>query len=90
MKAVVYKGPEKVHVEEVEDPKIQAPTDALLKVAICGSDLHMYEGRSIAPLGTTFGHEIPQGCMMILQCFFLGGRRANNSKRNFVLKGLHR
>ncbi len=61
MKAVVYKGPNKVAVEEVADPKIQAPTDALLKVtstAICGSDLHMYEGRSIAAPGTTFGHEI--------------------------------
>ncbi len=61
MKAVVYKGPKNVQVEEVDDPKIEAPTDALLKVtstAICGSDLHMYEGRSIAPPGTIFGHEI--------------------------------
>ena len=61
MKAVVYKGPKKVKVEEVEDAKIQAPTDALLKVtstAICGSDLHMYEGRSVAKPGTMFGHEI--------------------------------
>jgi glutathione-independent formaldehyde dehydrogenase len=61
MKAVVYKGPKKVKVEEVEDAKIQAPTDALLKVtstAICGSDLHMYEGRSVAQPGIMIGHEI--------------------------------
>ena len=47
MKAVVYKGPNQVTVEAVEDPRIEAPTDVLVKVtstAICGSDLHMYEG----------------------------------------------
>ncbi|MGZ3581463.1 MAG: alcohol dehydrogenase, partial [Ktedonobacterales bacterium] len=43
MKAVVYKGPFKVAVEDVPDPKIQAPTDVLVRItssAICGSDLH--------------------------------------------------
>ncbi len=61
MKAVVYKGPFNVAVEEVEDPAIVAPTDAVLKVtsaAICGSDLHMYEGRTAAQPGVVFGHEI--------------------------------
>lgn len=61
MKAVVYKGPKKVVVENVDDPVIQEPTDAILKVtsaAICGSDLHMYEGRTVAEKGTIFGHEI--------------------------------
>ena len=60
MKAVVYKGKERVAVEEVPDPKIQQPTDAIIRIttaAICGSDLHMYEERSAAEPGTVFGHE---------------------------------
>lgn len=61
MKAVVYQGPYKVAVQEVEKPRIQEPTDALLKVtsaAICGSDLHMYDGRTTVETGCIFGHEI--------------------------------
>lgn len=61
MKALVYKGTKNVAVEEVDDPKISKPTDAIIKVtsaAICGSDLHMYEGRSPAEPGIIFGHEI--------------------------------
>ncbi len=60
MKAVVYKEPYKVAVEDVDDPKIQDPTDAIIKIttsAICGSDLHMYEGRTGADPGIVFGHE---------------------------------
>ena len=60
MKAVVYKGPNQVAVENVEDPRIEAPTDVLVKItstAICGSDLHMYEGRTAAEAGIVFGHE---------------------------------
>ncbi len=60
MRAVVYKEPFKVAVEEVDDPRIQAPTDAIVRVtstAICGSDLHMYEGRTGAEPGIVFGHE---------------------------------
>ncbi len=60
MKAVVYKEPHKVAVEDVDDPKIQDPTDVVIKVtstAICGSDLHMYEGRTDVPADTVFGHE---------------------------------
>src|SRR5690625_6769869 len=60
MKAVVYKGPFEVAVEEVDDPKIQDPTDVIVRItstAICGSDLHMYEGRTDAEPGITFGHE---------------------------------
>ena len=60
MKAVVYKGPREVAVEQVEDPRIEAPTDAIVKItstAICGSDLHMYEGRTGAEPGMVFGHE---------------------------------
>ncbi len=60
MKAVVYQRPFEVAVQEVEDPRIEAPTDVLLQVttsAICGSDLHMYEGRTDAQPGIVFGHE---------------------------------
>lgn len=60
MKAVVYQEPRKVEVSEVNDPRIEAPTDVIIAVtstAICGSDLHMYEGRTSATAGTVFGHE---------------------------------
>lgn len=60
MKAVVYKGPFEVAVEEVETPRLQRPNDVIVRVtstAICGSDLHMYEGRTAAEPGIVFGHE---------------------------------
>jgi glutathione-independent formaldehyde dehydrogenase len=60
MKAVVYKGPFKVAVEDVEDPRIEHPNDVIVRItstAICGSDLHMYEGRTAAEPGIVFGHE---------------------------------
>ena len=60
MKAVVYKGPFDVAVENVEDPTIQEPTDVIVQITstcICGSDLHMYEGRTGAEPGNVFGHE---------------------------------
>ena len=60
MKAVVYKGPLEVSVEEVPDAKIERPTDVLVRITttnICGSDLHMYEGRTNFETGRTFGHE---------------------------------
>ena|SRR5690625_1781573 len=60
MKAVVYKEPFKVEVENVDDPQIEAPTDVILRITttcICGSDLHMYEGRTDAQPGIVFGHE---------------------------------
>ena len=60
MKAVVYEEPYRVAVEDVADPRIEKPTDAVVRVttaAICGSDLHMYEGRTAAQAGMVFGHE---------------------------------
>jgi glutathione-independent formaldehyde dehydrogenase len=60
VKAVVYKEPYSVAVEEVDDPRIEAPTDVVVRIttaAICGSDLHMYEGRTGASPGMVFGHE---------------------------------
>jgi glutathione-independent formaldehyde dehydrogenase len=61
VRAVVFKGPGKMAVEDVDDPRIEKPGDALLEVtstAICGSDLHMYEGRTAMEEGNVFGHEI--------------------------------
>ena len=60
MKAVVYRGTNNVVVEEVPDPRIEAPTDAVIKITttnICGSDLHMYEGRTAVEEGSVLGHE---------------------------------
>ena len=60
MKAVVYNGPRDVTVKQLDDPRIEQPTDALVKITttnICGSDLHMYEGRTDFEAGRVFGHE---------------------------------
>ncbi len=49
MKALGYQGPRDVRVKNVPDAKIERPTDVLVKISstnICGSDLHMDEGRS--------------------------------------------
>ncbi len=61
MKALTWQGKRKVSVEEVADPIIEEPTDAIIKVtstAICGSDLHLYE--VLGPYmhkGDILGHE---------------------------------
>jgi glutathione-independent formaldehyde dehydrogenase len=60
MRAVVWKKPNTVEVEEVEEVEMVEPTDAILRLttaAICGSDLHGYEGRAPMEPGTIFGHE---------------------------------
>ena len=60
MRAVVYLKPFDVAVEEVPDPRIEHPNDAIVRITsscICGSDLHMYEGRTAAEPGIVFGHE---------------------------------
>ncbi|WP_210508909.1 glutathione-independent formaldehyde dehydrogenase [Naasia sp. SYSU D00057] len=60
MKAVVYRGPYDVRVENVDDPKIEAPLDAVIRITtanICGSDLHPYEGRADMESGMVIGHE---------------------------------
>ena len=60
MKAVVYRGPFDITVEERPDPKIEAPLDAIVRITtsnICGSDLHMYEGRTSVEEGKILGHE---------------------------------
>lgn len=60
MRAVVYNGPRNIEVKEVPDAKIEKATDVLVKITstnICGSDLHMYEGRTDFGSGNIFGHE---------------------------------
>src|ERR1017187_9336949 len=60
MKALVYHGAKDVSVDSVPDAKIEKPTDVVVKITttnICGSDLHMYEGRTNVKKGTVLGHE---------------------------------
>lgn len=61
MKAVCWYGKNDVRVEKVPDPQILNPHDAIIKVeltAICGSDLHLYDGYipTMQP-GDILGHE---------------------------------
>jgi threonine dehydrogenase-like Zn-dependent dehydrogenase len=64
MRAVTWQGRENVRVEDVPDPTIHEPTDAVVEItstAICGSDLHLYG--PLSPLmepGDILGHE-PMG-----------------------------
>jgi len=64
MKAVTWQGPRDMRVEDVPDPTIVDPTDAVIRVTttgLCGSDLHLYE--PLAPFmtpGDIVGHE-PMG-----------------------------
>jgi threonine dehydrogenase-like Zn-dependent dehydrogenase len=61
MRAMTYRGPFRVRVQDKPDPVIEHPQDAIVRVtraAICGSDIHLYHG--MVPdtrVGTTFGHE---------------------------------
>ncbi|MDM7890243.1 zinc-dependent alcohol dehydrogenase [Curtobacterium caseinilyticum] len=61
MRAMTYRGPYRVRVEEKPDPRIEHPNDAVVRVeraAICGSDLHLYHGMMPdTRIGHTFGHE---------------------------------
>ena len=64
MKALVWNGKHQVAVQEMPDPKIEHPRDAILKItstAICGSDLHLYDGLvQTMKRGDILGHE-PMG-----------------------------
>ncbi|MGH3098613.1 MAG: glutathione-independent formaldehyde dehydrogenase [Streptosporangiales bacterium] len=60
MRAVVYRKPFEVAVDDAPDPRIEQPNDVIVRITsscICGSDLHMYEGRTAAEPGIVFGHE---------------------------------
>ncbi|GAA3125983.1 zinc-dependent alcohol dehydrogenase [Streptomyces echinatus] len=64
MKAVTWQGKRDVRVEDVPDPRIEEPTDAVIRITstgLCGSDLHLYE--VLTPFmtpGDILGHE-PMG-----------------------------
>ena len=64
MRAVTWHGKRDVRVDEVPDPRIENPTDAIVRITssgICGSDLHLYEVLSpVMRAGDILGHE-PMG-----------------------------
>jgi threonine dehydrogenase-like Zn-dependent dehydrogenase len=64
MKAVTWHGKRDVRVDDVPDPRIEQPTDAIVRVTssgICGSDLHLYEVMGpFMEVGDVLGHE-PMG-----------------------------
>ena len=64
MRAVTWQGKKDVRVEDVPDPRIQEPTDAIVRMTttnICGSDLHLYEPlAAFMTPGDIIGHE-PMG-----------------------------
>lgn len=63
MKAVTYQGKYNVGVKNVADPVIKHPEDVIIRItstAICGSDLHLYQGNFPMPMDYIIGHE-PMG-----------------------------
>jgi len=64
MRAVTWQGKRKVSVEDVPDPRIEQPGDAIVRITstnICGSDLHLYETLgAFMNAGDILGHE-PMG-----------------------------
>ncbi|MDV2684192.1 zinc-dependent alcohol dehydrogenase [Alkalihalophilus lindianensis] len=63
MKAVTYQGNHHVEVKEVPDAKLEKKDDVIVRItstAICGSDLHLYQGNMPLPKGYIIGHE-PMG-----------------------------
>ncbi|MFF1820724.1 zinc-dependent alcohol dehydrogenase [Kribbella sp. NPDC058245] len=62
MKALTWQGKRKIEYGEVPDPRIEQPTDAIIKVTssgICGSDLHLYEVMGpFLDAGDVLGHEV--------------------------------
>jgi threonine dehydrogenase-like Zn-dependent dehydrogenase len=61
MRALTYHAPGDLRIEQVPDPELREPADALVRVelaAICGSDLHVWHGREVGlDAGTVMGHE---------------------------------
>jgi threonine dehydrogenase-like Zn-dependent dehydrogenase len=60
VRAVVFDAVGSVRVAEVPEPRIVAPTDAIVRVtttAICGSDLHFFHGKAPIDAGEVLGHE---------------------------------
>jgi 2-desacetyl-2-hydroxyethyl bacteriochlorophyllide A dehydrogenase len=60
MRAVTFQAPGEVLVEDVPEPELLDPTDAIVRIeasGVCGSDLHIYHGRVQIEPGFTIGHE---------------------------------
>jgi 2-desacetyl-2-hydroxyethyl bacteriochlorophyllide A dehydrogenase len=60
MRAVTFQAPGEVQVEDVPEPELSAPGDAIVRIeatGVCGSDLHIYHGRVQIEPGFTIGHE---------------------------------
>jgi 2-desacetyl-2-hydroxyethyl bacteriochlorophyllide A dehydrogenase len=60
VRAVTFQAPGEVRVDEVAEPELLAPDDAIVRVeasGICGSDLHIYHGRVQIEPGFVIGHE---------------------------------
>jgi S-(hydroxymethyl)glutathione dehydrogenase / alcohol dehydrogenase len=60
MKAAVFHKMKDIRVDNVDDPRIEAPQDAIIRVtstAICGSDLHIYNGMIPQVSNMVMGHE---------------------------------
>src|SRR5438045_5161780 len=60
MKALVFHRPKHVEVNDMPDPKLEHAQDVILRVtatAICGSDLHIYNGMFPQPKDLVLGHE---------------------------------
>ena len=63
MKAAIFHGTGDIRIDQVPDPKIESPTDAIIRMtrtAICGSDLWFYRGQQAYKPGSRTGHE-PMG-----------------------------
>jgi 2-desacetyl-2-hydroxyethyl bacteriochlorophyllide A dehydrogenase len=60
MRAVTFQAPGRVEVQEVPEPELADPRDAIVRIeasGVCGSDLHIYHGRVQIEPGFTLGHE---------------------------------
>jgi threonine dehydrogenase-like Zn-dependent dehydrogenase len=60
MRAVTYQAPGEVRIDEVADPELTSPDEAIIAIeatGVCGSDLHIFHGRVPVDPGTTIGHE---------------------------------
>src|SRR5438309_11783430 len=60
MRALIFRGPMEVRLEEIAKPTLAGPDEALVRVttgAICGSDLHLYHQRIPIQAGAILGHE---------------------------------
>jgi 2-desacetyl-2-hydroxyethyl bacteriochlorophyllide A dehydrogenase len=60
MRAVTFQAPGQVLVDDVPEPRLLDPGDAIVRIeatGVCGSDLHIYHGRVQIEPGFTIGHE---------------------------------